>query len=156
MSPRISSLHDGGYYGAPTILLSCAGGFDTGLSANPSRRCPAKNDVNVLERFEILKDGEGLLLPVTFNDQQYMFMLDTGCSVSVYDKVLKLGDPLGTVTADSPGGKKEIELFKAPSAHLGQEAAGSQREITCCRPRPDQVQARFQRTDSGYPWHGFP
>ena len=54
-----------------------------------------------------MKDGEGLLLPVTFNDQQYMFMLDTGCSVSVYDKVLKLGDPLGTVTADSPGGKEE-------------------------------------------------
>jgi PDZ domain len=76
-------------------------------------------DDNVLERFAIAKDGDVVLLPVDSGYQRYLFMLGTGSSLSAYDGKFRLGLPVETVSPSASGGKKEIELFKAPDSTLG-------------------------------------
>jgi hypothetical protein len=75
----------------------------------------------VLQEFDVLKDGDLLLVPVTLAGKEYLFGLDTGCSVSVYDASLKhlLGKPRGAVVGATPNGDVKVALYDPPPASVG-------------------------------------
>src|SRR5215471_12403369 len=75
---------------------------------------------NVLERFDVAKDGDALIVPVEFQGKTYRFLLDTGASVTVFDTSLEpqLGQTVGEAWAKGPRGKKLVKLYASPKAHL--------------------------------------
>lgn len=62
------------------IAPTCPQGQDSGGGANRSL---------VIEEFEVLGDGDALLLPVDVNGRRYRFCLDTGCPLLIFDETLK-------------------------------------------------------------------
>lgn len=75
----------------------------------------------VLAQFTIEKNAKEILLPVKLDGKEYLFNLDTGCSVTLFDISLKdkLRNSKGIVKGKTPGGPIEVELFDAPEAFLG-------------------------------------
>ena len=62
-----------------------------------------------------------ILVPVRFQNQEHLFMLDTGTTGIVLDEVFRpdLGKPIGRRKAWTPGGKKDFDLFEPPDAFWG-------------------------------------
>lgn len=77
----------------------------------------------VLAEFKIEGGAKPILLPVTFDDKEYQFILDTGATHVVFDASLK--DKLGKrflwpKKGEAAGGKTiKVELFRIPQAYLG-------------------------------------
>ena len=61
----------------------------SGCKANPKASSDTTSDHNVLAEFEIAKQGDPILLPVKFRGKDYLFLFDTGCSVTTFDVSLK-------------------------------------------------------------------
>jgi hypothetical protein len=103
-----------------TLLLSTA----PGNTHDP--RGPVKA-ARALEEFDVFKDGDLLLVPVTLKGKDYLFALDTGSSVSLYDTSLKhlLGEPRGAQTELTPDGGVKVTLYDPPPASLGRLALHS-------------------------------
>jgi hypothetical protein len=93
------------------LLVAGSGSNEPNSASNP----------NVLAQFKIEKNAKEILLPVILEGKEYLFKLDTGSSVTLFDISLKhnLGKPKGTVKAETLGGTIEFELFDAPKASLG-------------------------------------
>ena len=88
-----------------------------GCSEEPT----ASSTQNVLAEFEIREEAEVILLPVTFEQEQYLFMLDTGTTVTSFDDSLRhrLGQPTRSGKAMTGAGPMVVEAFEAPAALLG-------------------------------------
>ncbi|MHC4624737.1 MAG: aspartyl protease family protein [Planctomycetota bacterium] len=88
---------------------------------------------NVLAQFEIPKDAELILVPVTFGQEQYTFMLDTGTTVTCFDNSLRhaLGEVKRTGKAMTAAGPMAIETFAAPEAFLGPLNLKDSGEVAC-------------------------
>src|SRR5262249_8543190 len=74
----------------------------------------------VLERFEIFRDGDGLLVPVMLGSKKYLFEVDTGASISVFDKSLLPGESAGKEEVHGNDGAKVLNTFAMPDARVGQ------------------------------------
>jgi Aspartyl protease/PDZ domain len=74
-----------------------------------------------LERFEVAKDGDALLLPVTLNARHYCFVLDTGASKTVCDESLRslLGPAKSRTLIRTADSSSEMVLFEVPDARVG-------------------------------------
>ncbi|MEO5927671.1 MAG: hypothetical protein ABIP96_03305, partial [Patescibacteria group bacterium] len=70
----------------------------------------------IVARFNIAKGGDVILLPVHFKNQDYQFVLDTGATISIFDTSLPLGKPKKSASADTPGGKMDLQLYARPDA----------------------------------------
>jgi hypothetical protein len=79
----------------------------------------ATDPSNVIERFKVAKDGDCLLLPVKFKEKSYLFLLDTGSTLNMFDSSLPLGEPLGSGPGSTPNGSVFIEYHMAPKASIG-------------------------------------
>lgn len=75
----------------------------------------------VIEEFDMPVDGDMLAVPVTVDETERTFCVDTGCTGTVYDRSLRplLGEPIRTVSASSLSASFRTELFRAPAARLG-------------------------------------
>ena len=75
----------------------------------------------VLAEFQIAKDGDPILLPVTFKDKEYLFLLDTGSSHTVFDTSFRheLGEVKSVQKGLTSGSPILAEFFNAPEAFLG-------------------------------------
>jgi hypothetical protein len=75
----------------------------------------------IVEEFDVAKDGGPLLLPVRFYDKTYLFMLDTGSAYTAYDVSLRplLGKPLKTMEITTADRNISPEFFQAPRASVG-------------------------------------
>jgi hypothetical protein len=82
---------------------------------------PPAEDAGVLERFEVLGDGDGLLVPVTIRGKTYRFLVDTGASTTMYDLSLRglLGQPRGKETIAGAAVDVAVQQFEAPEAFVG-------------------------------------
>jgi hypothetical protein len=80
---------------------------------------PAAEDANVLARFPVASDGDGLLLPVTFKGKTYRFVLDTGSTYNCFDPTLPLGGTGEASTMETHAGTTPIRTIAAPDATLG-------------------------------------
>jgi hypothetical protein len=72
-----------------------------------------------VEQFSVANDGDVLLLPVTFEGKTFLFALDTGSFLTVYDSSLLLGQPRQRTRVETASGDKLIELFDSPNATVG-------------------------------------
>ena len=73
---------------------------------------------NVIESFAVDGSGDLLLIPVTVAGAQHQFILDTGCTVSVFDDSLK-GALRSTGEMVPLNGGMPLELFECQDAAVG-------------------------------------
>lgn len=61
------------------------------------------------------------LLPITLDGKEYLFAVDTGASLNIYDATLRssLGSPQGDLPTMGAAGNRNLELFAPPDARLG-------------------------------------
>jgi outer membrane lipoprotein-sorting protein len=71
--------------------------------------------------FQIPPTPTPILLPVTFEGREYLFLLDTGSTGTVFDVSLRdrLGPPKKLIRAQTAGNPVVTQLFDAPDARIG-------------------------------------
>jgi hypothetical protein len=91
--------------------------------AAESEKVPAEENkqAEVLAEFKIEKGGRAILLPVRIQEQEYLFMLDTGADHSLFDVSLRkfLGKPIEVVGVHTAAEPIRVESFGPPEAFLG-------------------------------------
>ena len=104
-------------------LCFCVFSFSAGCATVPESYSPACAKPEVLAEFEIPSDEPAILLPVTFDGEEYLFCLDTGSTTTIFDVSLKnkLGKRiLWPKKGKAAGGKSfKVEYFPTPKAYLG-------------------------------------
>jgi hypothetical protein len=107
--------------------------FAGGCADEPEGASDPPANQKVLAEFKIAKGGDPILLPVTFKDKEYLFMLDTGCSHTLFDTSFKheLGDVKKVGGGLTAGSRIEAEFFDAPEAFLGPLNLQDCNEVIC-------------------------
>lgn len=87
----------------------------------------------ILAEFSIPTGGDCLTVPVKFNGKTYLFLVDTGATVTVYDTSLKsyLGKPIKTESILTADGKIDMDFFASPNATLGPLNMQTDRFVLC-------------------------
>lgn len=104
-------------------LCFCVFFFFAGCATLPDSYSGTCAKPEVLAEFKIEGGAKPILLPVTFDDKEYQFILDTGATHVVFDASLK--DKLGKrflwpKKGKATGGKTvKVELFRISQAYLG-------------------------------------
>ena len=95
--------------------------FAGGCADEPRETSTSPAEQKVLAKFNIARGGDPILLPVTFKGKEYLFMLDTGSSHTVFDIAFRqeLGDVKKTEKGLTHGNTIAAEVFDAPEALLG-------------------------------------
>ena len=62
-----------------------------------------------------------ICIPVRVKTRDYLFVVDTGCTYSIFDLALRpyLGLPLGGVPGTAPTGAVELKLYRPPDGRVG-------------------------------------
>ena len=63
--------------------------FAGGCADEPESTSDAPANQKVFAEFKIAKGGDPILLPVTFKEKEYLFLLDTGSSHTAFDTSFK-------------------------------------------------------------------
>lgn len=107
--------------------------FACGCADEPQNSSDGSAEHKILAEFKIAKGGDPILLPVTFKGKEYLFVLDTGCSHTVFDTSFKheLGDVQKVRGVLTAGSRIEAELFDAPEAFLGPLNLQDCNEVIC-------------------------
>jgi predicted aspartyl protease len=103
------------------VLAFCVLFLSIGCGQEPKSSSEGLVDQRILAEFTIEKGGDFILLPVDFKGKEYSFVLDTGCSHTVFDSSLKheLGDVKRIERGLTAGGLMAYEMYDAPAAFLG-------------------------------------
>jgi hypothetical protein len=91
--------------------------FASWLVAEP--RQAGNNPKNVLARFAFRPDGEPILLPVQLEGKTHICQLDTGCTFSIYDSSLPLGEATAKEVMTTPNGPVTVWKHRPPKVMLG-------------------------------------
>jgi hypothetical protein len=115
------------------VLAVCVLLLAYGYAVKTEGTSGGRAEPNALAEFKIAKGGVPILLPVRFNDKEYLFMFDTGTSHTSFDLSLrdKLGKAKRIEKAYTLGGLMKAELFDAPDANLGPFNLKDSREVIC-------------------------
>jgi len=104
------------------VILVCALALPTVAADSEKKPAEEKGQAEVLAEFNIEKGERVILLPVKFQEREWLFLLDTGISQSMSDVSLRkfLGKPIQvedvlTVAAELV----RVEFFNPPEAFLG-------------------------------------
>ena len=107
----------------------------------PAGRCAGEleacsedyTDWKVLAEFRIAKNGDPIFLPVIFKGKEHLFLLDTGCSHTIFDVSFRheLGDAKRIERGITLGKPMMFELFDAPDAFLGPLNMQACGEVSC-------------------------
>jgi predicted aspartyl protease len=87
----------------------------------------------VLAEFTFTKEDYGVFLPVKFKGEEYLFVLDTGATHTVFDTSLKhnLGEVKKTQKVTTGADPIIVEFFDAPEAFLGPLNMQDCNEVLC-------------------------
>lgn len=87
----------------------------------------------ILELFKVAIDGEVLVIPVEIQSKRYWFAVDTGASISVYDKSFRsvLGTPIKSVKIWTPGQFITAPIYRSPNGHVGKLPLPTDSECFC-------------------------
>lgn len=90
-------------------------------------------EYKVLEEFTVTRSGNLILLPVRFKEKEYLFLLETGASITMFDISFrdKLGDAKRVAIMETAGNPMMVKLFDAPEAFLGSLNLQDCGEVTC-------------------------
>jgi len=81
--------------------------------------CASADDGDVVERFKVEKDGDALLVPVKVAGKEYLFLVDTGSTMTVFDRTLLAGKPKGDINVHTSASRCPFALYEVPKASLG-------------------------------------
>lgn len=103
-----------------TCVLALSAAIFAAGSSRGSEVTP-ENDAEIAATFDIPKDAEELLLPVTFRGETFLFLLDTGSDLTIYDGSFRqhFGQAIRTSRIKTPNGEMRVDLFNSPDAKLG-------------------------------------
>ncbi len=104
-----------------------------GCAEEPRETSTSPAEQKVLAKFNIARGGDPIILPVTFKNKEYLFVLDTGTSHTVFDTSFKheLGDVKRVGRILTAGRRIEAESFDAPEAFLGPLNLQDCNEVIC-------------------------
>lgn len=107
--------------------------FAGGCADEPESTSDAPANQKVLAEFKIAGNGDPILLPVIFKEKEYLFLLDTGSSHTVFDASFKheLGEVKIVKKGLTSGSPILAEFFNAPEALLGPLNLKESGEIAC-------------------------
>ncbi len=93
----------------------------------------ASTDVAVVCEFELDPCSDGLFVPVSCCGDTYLFIVDTGASVCVFDLSLRecLGYPVGQDYAATHSGVEMVDMYRAPQASVGSRALDRDELVVC-------------------------
>jgi hypothetical protein len=102
-------------------------------SASSDDAIKGRGETATLESFRFDPDDLPIILPLRMGDKTYPFMIDIGCSCSVFDASMRahLGSPIGQGIAETPAGDVKTETFLSPAAAIGKLKFSSHRPVTC-------------------------
>jgi hypothetical protein len=111
-------------------VLFVTGARSEELKSNPDEPAAQK----ILAEFRIGKAGDPILLPVTFEGKEHLFLFDTGSSLMLFDISFKhqLGVAKKNVIAKTAGSPMVVEVFDPPDAFLGPVSIKDYGEVGCC------------------------
>jgi hypothetical protein len=89
------------------------------LSCDPI--CASADDPNIVERFKIEKDAEALLVPANVSGKGYLFVVDTGSTITMIDSSLLADTPFDNASMGTPAGKMPISKHRVPHASFGEQ-----------------------------------
>lgn len=77
--------------------------------------------------------ADAIYVPVSCRGEDYLFLLDTGASLCVFDRSMQdqLGSPIGRTYAMTHSGEEAIELFRAPPLTIGGRELESDEPVLC-------------------------
>ena len=101
---------------ASLLLSGCAGSGDS-----------------VVAEFDLDVCADAIYVPVSCRGEYYLFLLDTGASLCVFDRSMQeqLGYPIGHTYAMTHSGEEAIELFRAPPLTIGGRRLESDEPVIC-------------------------
>ena len=78
-------------------------------------------DTAVRESFRFDPKEQLLIVPVRVGTKDYPFVVDTGCTGSIFDLSLRphLGGPVGSERMRTTNGEISVDLFRPPDARVG-------------------------------------
>jgi hypothetical protein len=79
----------------------------------------AESDGQIIERFLIQKGDDGLFVPVRVNGNTVDFLLDTGCTYTVFDRSLTSGASVGSQRARGAEDAVDVPFFSTPPSSVG-------------------------------------
>jgi hypothetical protein len=68
--------------------------------------------------FGIANDGDALIVPVKIDGKEFPFLVDTGATITVFDKKLVRTSPRGTGSYRTAGADQSVSEFDVPAATL--------------------------------------
>jgi predicted aspartyl protease len=107
--------------------------FAGGCADEPESTSDTPANQKILAEFKIAKGGDPILLPVTFKEQEYLFLLDTGSSHTAFDTSFKheLGEVKRVKKGLTAGNPIMAEFVNAPEALLGPLNLKECGEVAC-------------------------
>lgn len=135
------------WLGGATLVAAIA--VATPASADPAP--PPPDPALVVEAFEVPRNGDLLVLPVTIAGQLHWFALYTGATNSVFDQSLRklLGQPVGASGASSGEDRVPVDLFAWPKdAYVGRIPLTSRQPVAL-------TDLSTLRRTTGYEIHGL-
>lgn len=104
-----------------------------GCADDPKEVSTSSAEQKVLAKFNIARGGDPILLPVTFKDKEYLFLVDTGSSHTAFDTSLKheLGEVKKVEKGLTAGSRIVTEFYDAPEVFLGPFNLQDCGEVAC-------------------------
>ena len=97
----------------PVLLLTAIIVAFPGISCGDDPASKIPSDL-VVERFSISRNGGPLLVPVTVAQKEYLFVVDTGATLTCFDTSMPLGRPVMTKILEGAQGRAKIKLYQPP------------------------------------------
>src|ERR1700722_574523 len=103
-----------------TLLAVSLSAVAAVLVYRPTSEEPVRRDEFPL-RFTVATDGEPLIVPVTINGNQYSFIVDTGCTCTIFDNSLRhlMGPAVDSVFVSTTHAQIGMQRYLSPAAYLG-------------------------------------
>jgi hypothetical protein len=102
-------------------LLVWVIGFPVLAAESEKKPMEETKQAEVLAEYNIEKGGRAVLLPIRIQDQEYLFLLDTGATCCAFDVSLRkfLGKQIGAEQVMTAAESVKAEFFRPPEAFLG-------------------------------------
>jgi hypothetical protein len=101
----------------------------------------------ILQRFTVAKGGDNLKVPVSLGGTDYLFVVETGAPITIFDTSLPLGHPVD-VASTFRDTNRQLRLYNSPDAKLGGLSLRTLEVVA-------GQDLRFLSQRLGYPVHGL-
>lgn len=89
--------------------------------------------LTINNQFKFSQDSQPPLLPVEIGGREYLFMLDTGTFVTVYDATLRplLGEPVESGVVNTPHSEIKVIFYSSPQVRIGHFNLAAKSPVLC-------------------------